>query len=79
MSMNFKISRNLKISRKRRDTRINFKYTCKVNEFNPFVEKLEFDKMPNIINFWVNKRSKSMLSIAPFKKCCIVKSMGSII
>ena len=39
----FKISRNI------RDNISIFKYTGLVNEINPLVDKLEFDKMPNMI------------------------------
>ena len=42
-----------KISRNRRDNRFIFKYTGYVNELNPLVDKLNFDKMPNMINFRV--------------------------
>ena len=38
-----------KISRNRRDNIPIFKYTGLVNEFNPLVDKLEFDKMPTMI------------------------------
>ena len=51
-----------------------FKYFGLVNEFNPNVEKLNFDKMSNMINFRVFIRPKSMLSITLRKKCCIIKS-----
>ena len=34
-----------------------------INEFNPFVDKLNFYKLSNIINFRVNIRLKSMLNI----------------
>ena len=37
----------------RRDNRFIFKYTGYVNEFNPLVDKLNFDKMPDMINFGV--------------------------
>ena len=30
-----------------------FKYTGELNEFNSFIDKLNFDKMPNMINFCV--------------------------
>ena len=39
----FKISRNI------RDNISIFKYTGLVNEINPLVDKLIFDKMPNMI------------------------------
>ena len=42
-----------KISRNKRDKRFIFEYTGLVNEFNPLVDKLNFDKMPNMINFGV--------------------------
>ena len=54
-----------KISRNRRDNRFIFKYTGQVNEFNPLVDKLNFDKMSNMINFWVYIWPKSMLSVTP--------------
>ena len=41
--------------------------------FGPFVEKLNFDTMPNLINFRTNIKTKSILSIAPCKKSCIIK------
>ena len=68
-----------KISRNRRDNRIILKYTGHVIEFNPLVDKLNFVKMPNMINFGVYIWPKSMLSVTPGKNCCIIKSMSSII
>ena len=68
-----------KISRNGRDNRFIFKYTGLVNEFNPLVDKLNFDKMPNMINFGIYIWPKSMLSVTPGKNCCIIKSMSSII
>ena len=68
-----------KISRNRRDNRFIFKYTGQVNEFNPLVDILNFDKMPNMINLGIYIWSKSMLSVTPGKNCCIIKSMSSII
>ena len=35
--------------------------------------------MPDMINFGVYIWPKSMLSVTPGKKCCIIKSMSSII
>ena len=55
-----------------------FLYTGELNEFNSFIDKLNFDKMPNMINFCVNIRQKSILSIRPSKNCCIIKSISSI-
>ena len=49
-----------------------------MNEFNPFVDKLNFNKMSNMINFGVYIWLKSMLSVTLGKKCCIIKSMSSI-
>ena len=68
-----------KITRNKRDIRFIFKYTGYVNEFNPLVDKLNFDKMPNMNNFRVFLWSKSMLSVTPGKNCCIIKSMSSTI
>ena len=48
-------------------------------EFNPLVDKLNFDKMPDMINVGVYILLKSMVSVTPGKKCCIIKSMSSII
>ena len=44
--------------------------TGKISEFNSFIDKLNFDEMPNMNNFRVNI---SMLSITPCKSCCIIK------
>ena len=62
----------------RRENRFIFKYIGKVNELNPLVDKLNFDKMSNIINFGVYIWLNSMLSVTPCKKCCIIKSMSSM-
>ena len=35
------------------DNRFIFEYTGQFNEFNPLVDKLNFDKMLNVINFGV--------------------------
>ena len=45
---------------------------------NPYVDKLNSDKMPYMNNFRVNIRLKSILSITPCKKCCNLKSISSI-
>ena len=50
-----------------------------VNEFNRFVDKLNFDEILDMINFRLNVRLMCMLSIIPCKKYCIIKSMSSII
>ena len=68
-----------KKSRNSRDNRFIFRYTGSVYEFNPLVDKLNFDKMSNMINIRVYIWSKSMLSVTPSKKRCIIKSMSSII
>ena len=68
-----------KVSRNRRDNRFIFTYTGYVNEFSPLVDKLNFDKMSKVIHFGVYIWLKSMLSVTSGKKCCIIKSMSSII
>ena len=50
-----------------------------IYEFNPFVDKMNFDKMSNMINFRINIWTESMLSITPREKCYIIKSVGSTI
>ena len=50
-----------------------------MNKFNPLIDKLNFDKMSSMVNFGVNIKLKSMLSVTPGTKCCIIKSMSSII
>ena len=56
-----------------------FKHTGLVDEFNPLVDKLNFDKMSNMIYFRAYIWLKSVLSVTSGKKCCIIKSMSSII
>ena len=68
-----------KISRNRRDNKFISKYTGLVNEFNLLVDKLNFDKMPNMINFGIYIWPKSMFSVTRGKNCCIIKSMSSIV
>ena len=45
----------------------------------PLLTLLNFNKMFNMINFGVYIWPKSMLSVTLGKKCCIIKSMSSII
>ena len=50
-----------------------------MNEFNTLIDKLIFDKMSSKVKLRVYIRLKSMLSVTRGKKCCIIKSMSSII
>ena len=51
----------------------------KLKNPNALVDTLNFDILPNMINSGVYISLKSMLSVPPGKKCCIIKSMRFII
>ena len=45
----------------------------------PFINEWNFDEVSNMVNFRINVRAKSMLSIASSTESCFIQIMFSII
>ena len=46
---------------------------------NTFINEWNFDEVSNVVNFRINVRTKSMLSITSSKESCFIQIMFSII
>ena len=71
--------RILEVIRHRRSSRPILKNTRQIYKIHSFTNERDFDKMPLVINFSIDKWTESMLSITSSQKCSLIHLVIPII